>query len=446
MPRDHSKTRRILIAGLGASGKAALDLAVSRGYEVHAVDEAESEELLEFTESRKDSASITTGWTGGALPEADLAVLSPGIPVSSELYKSLRKNPVETISEIEFAWRHAASPALAVTGTNGKTTVTELSDSILRSIGVDSIAAGNIGKPFSEVAMQTPAPDVYVLELSSFQLRETSSLAPCAAALLNISSDHADNHAGMDEYARIKFGIFDNAGTSILEKGLEKHPLAPGAPVTFSSSPNHADTDYTLSLDNHIMYKSEKIIDFSSTRLRGKHNAENIMAAVALVRAFKPDADVDGIVSAVMDFRPSEHRIELVMSIGGIDYVNDSKSTNPDALRAALETLGGRKNICLIAGGLDKNMDFSAIKDYSGHIKCAFLTGECRKKLASCWEHDINCILSDSFDAAVEGACKAALAGETVLLSPGCASMDAFKDYGERGKYFKDFLKRRIKK
>ncbi|MCK5843812.1 MAG: UDP-N-acetylmuramoyl-L-alanine--D-glutamate ligase [Victivallales bacterium] len=432
---------RILIIGLGVSGRAAAKLADARGFEVCAVDESEgvsSEGIGKIT--------IVTGWKEHeALPECDLIVTSPGVALNSALGRTAAMSDVPVIGEIELASAFIETPILAVTGTNGKTTTTEMTKLIL---GDDAVVAGNIGKPLSEVALEEWCGTV-VAELSSFQLDTTATFAPTAAALLNISSDHQDRHPSFRDYVSAKFAVFrnvSNVSDCIINSSLldewQARTSGKKSPIAFSASGKAAD----VVLDGStVVFKSTPLppVDISGSRIGdGRHNIENFMAAVMLAsRIIDTERLEEGIRRLLSGFSLDAHRQEIILERNEIRYINDSKATNPDSLFAALEVFGEKANVVLIAGGLDKNMDFSISKKYAESIRTTFLLGAAAEKIRGVWEvAGIDCNIVDSFETAVLNAIETAGSGDVVLLSPGCASMDMFANYKERGELFRKIV------
>ncbi|HBC88910.1 MAG TPA: UDP-N-acetylmuramoyl-L-alanine--D-glutamate ligase [Lentisphaeria bacterium] len=455
MKNQSSSFENILVLGLGISGRAAVSLALKLGSNVTAIDEKNSPELAKYKRSlsKNRRLKIILGWKGGRLPASDLTVIviSPGISTTSPMGKSASASGIPVISELEFGARHCRTPIIAITGTNGKTTTTELTCHLLNSIGVKAETAGNIGVPLSRAILARKQPDFYVVEASSFQLDACSTFKPLTAAILNITSDHMNRYRTEDDYAASKFSVFrniDSAEKKIIRSDLLKYwrkfntgrPSRPG-PVIFSSE--KSDSDYYFD-GKDIFIKGRKFMDISETRLLGTHNAENLLASLALVLAVIPDASRERLRKGAKNFRTGPHRLEIVLRKNGITCINDSKATNPDSTVVALKAVGGRKNVCLIAGGLDKNMDFTPVLAEKNRIKAAFLVGECKKKLANLWKNDISCVIFNSFEDAVLAACGKAGRGDVVLLAPGCASMDMFKDYKDRGQKFTFIINRRF--
>ena len=426
--------------GLGKSGLAAIDLARSKGISVVAIDENASDDLAERWPD-DPAVTVDAKFAGKSLPETDLVVISPGIPESSPMARLAEKSETPIIGELDFAASFAECPIVAVTGTNGKTTVTLMTRMIL---GDSAVTAGNIGHPLSKAVLDKNA-EFIVVEASSFQLERAPTFAPSAAALLNIAPDHLDRHPTMDDYAQAKLNIFQNMTNrramairhDLLPLFLERWPENDTPPpTTFSAT----DTNAAIHLDTNGRLTSSvwKLppIKLPTTNLPGRHNIENLMAAAALAAPLLPSDELaENLEKTATKFRPPDHRLEKVLEWNGVTFVDDSKATNPAALEAALERFNTPVN--LVAGGLGKNLDFSSIIPKSGKIKKAFLYGAAKQAMADCWKHDFDLEIFDSFRDAVTAAADNSRHGETVLLSPACASMDLFSDYRERGRTFR---------
>ncbi len=442
-------TGNIIVLGLGISGRSAAALALRKGLTVAAYDQKNSPELENYRDKlASDKFEINLGWEGVKFPRADLIVISPGIGKDSLLGKIAFGSGIPVISEMEFGFRHCPRPIIAITGTNGKTTTTELTCHLINSLGISTATAGNIGVPLCEALLSPKQPNYYVVEASSFQLDTCASFAPLCAAILNITSDHMNRYADENEYVSSKFSIFRNISSpegkiirSDLMQYWKEHVSSKEKPVVFSSENFRADYYFD---GTDIFVKGRKFMSFSDTKLLGTHNAENLLSALALVFSAIPGASMLRLREGAKSFMTGPHRLELVLKINGITCINDSKATNPDSTVVALKAVGGHKNVCLIAGGLDKNMDFSPVLGEKNRIKAAFLIGECKKRLANMWKNDISCIIFNSLDEAVLAACDMAEPGDVVLLAPGCASMDMFKDYKDRGQKFTHIINRRF--
>jgi UDP-N-acetylmuramoylalanine--D-glutamate ligase len=390
----------IAVIGYGLSGKAAEALAHSLGLKVKIFDDLDGVVQPDFS-------------------GCGLIVISPGVPPSSATYQAAVKSGIELVSELEFGSRHCPCRMLAITGTNGKTTTTELTVYLLKACGIDARPAGNIGLPLCEAVMDAAPDTVLVIEVSSFQLELCGSFAPEAAAILNIDVDHLDRYNGdITDYAKTKMKIFNRiecpenciAGFSLMHDQRFAELLPAG-------------TKNTIVLrDNALWCGDDKIIDLADTKLNMPHNVENLAAALELVRCVCGHEALfsAGLVDAVKAFTPGAHRMEIVLERDGVIYVNDSKATNPAAVVAAVNALRNGRNILLILGGLDKGMDFSGLRELAPAVKRAYITGSCRDKIASAVEGFIEFKVIEDFDEAVRQACREAVTGDVVLLSPAC--------------------------
>ncbi len=408
----------IKIIGAGHSGKAAAQLA---------------EALDISTEILSDDNSLASN---NNFDDCQLIIVSPGVPPESPLYREAVSSGKEIISELEFGARHFSGKYLAVTGTNGKTTTTELTTHLLQALDINAVAAGNIGHPFCTVCADVingrlPADIIPVIEVSSFQLERTSSFAPIAALLLNVAEDHLDRYpGGINEYTLVKEKIFKN--------------VSPENQIYGISYKKNTDSRFKIE-DGIIKFDALPVISFAKLQLKGIHNQENVIGALELISRLMPltEAHLKSLSKALQSYTPGKHRIEKILERNGITYIDDSKGTNPAAAIAALRSVpDNNKSIRLILGGLDKGMDFSPLKDYSARIEKVYILGECREKLYKTLHDTLNCEKFTDFDKCVLTACKEACKGDTVLLSPGCASWDMFKNYKERGKRFCELVKK----
>ena len=450
----------ILICGYGISGRGAAALAAASGKEIVIADERGSAEMrCAADELRKHGASVRTvfNWKEGvALPKCGTVVVSPGIRRESPLCKAARNALIpggEWLSELEYALRNVHCPFLSITGTNGKTTTTELTTALLRANGLAAESAGNIGAALSECALEAKqrSAGFLVIETSSFQLENISAFPACPAAILNLASDHIDRHGSFEEYARTKFKVFAesmDASQRIMNSDLRPwlKKFLPGTAVTTFSAAD-PEADFTLK-DNVIHFHGRPVFDTAAGQLKGVHNAENMMAALALLRAVKGDDALfrTETAAALGSFRSGPHRMEIFAECRGVTYVNDSKATNPHAVNAAVRRFASGRNLLLVLGGLDKGMDFSELEVSFPAIKQAFLTGSCREALFSELSGRVKCKLSGDFASAVHDACAAAEPGDVVMLSPATASMDQFKNYAERGDAFKRLVLESLRK
>jgi UDP-N-acetylmuramoylalanine--D-glutamate ligase len=323
---------------------------------------------------------------------------------------------------MEFGSRFWHLPLLAITGTNGKTTTTELTCFLLRACGVKAECCGNIGRPLSDLAAGPGDCEVAVIEVSSFQLEQVENFAPLAAAILNFQSDHIDRYpGGFTEYCAVKEKIFDRVSPENRIYGLSFSDKT--RRVTFNNG--------LLSVDGKPFF------DLAGSDLPGFHNGENAAAAVELCLRYLPENKVfsEEFTNALRNFRRGRHRVEFVCTRNGVNYVNDSKGTNPAAVLAAIDSLPGK--LVILLGGLGKGMDFSVLAEKAERFRAAVIFGADRQEIAKVLHGKCLCIdCGTDFEKAVKNASEIALPGDTVLLSPACASMDMFKNYAERGEIF----------
>jgi len=446
--------KKIAVLGLGKSGRSAVKLALKSGYSVCAVDNSDSTNLRNFQNHFAEDKNVKfkLGCNKLKLTDFDKIVISPGIRPDSPLGRSASASGIPIVSELEFGLSFLKIPFLAITGTNGKTTVTEMTAMILQNCGLNAVSIGNIGTPASEVALTETDYNIAVVEASSFQLENSKNLFPLGAALLNIHSDHIDWHKSFTNYFNAKLKIFRNINAeknTVINYNLINSQLIKSAiltdflPLTFSYESSDADIYYD-SVTNEIHSKFfNSPISIEKLKKFSRHNIENTLAAVALSASAVKDTKKlkPAIIEFIENFKTSPHRQELIAVHKGVKFINDSKSTNPLSLIAAIDATSDKeKSICLIAGGLDKQMDFSDVLKYKNQIKVIFLIGDSKKSLVSLWNDDIHCILCDTLKDAVFRAVDFADSGDVILLSPGCASMDMFENYQERGNVFRDLV------
>jgi UDP-N-acetylmuramoylalanine--D-glutamate ligase len=441
----------ILILGCGESGASAARLALWRGdSRVTVLDSASTPALVvRAAELSALGARVELGWRHPTWPgQESLCVVSPGIADEHALGQLASRLSCPVIGELEYAYRHLSCPIIAITGTNGKTTSVELLAHCLRGVGKNVRAAGNIGTSLSAIVPESANLDFAIVEASSFQLERTSCFTAETAAILNVSDDHLDRHRSRVEYLRSKLRIFKNLrspqhaviradlpkmdGFSLSEgwTSFSRHPMAEGWYVNDARELCHND---------------EVLMSASDLQLRGSHNLENVLAVFALAEAVGiPARDC---VPHAKTFAASQHRLELVAEHAGVRYINDSKATNPDAVVQALHTLaeGDRRHVLLLAGGRDKNMNFSAVTPcLQRWVRDVFVFGETRDHLADVWQDAAPCHKHHTIEGIVEDAVAAATDGDVVLLSPGCASHDMFSSYAERGTRFTQAIRRTL--
>ena len=447
---NETMKKRLIILGGGESGVGAALLAKQQGYDVFLSDASSLKDIY-----RKELENATIQFEEGAHSEkkilgADEVVKSPGIPENNAMVQMIREKGIPVISEIELAFRHkGTSRIVAITGSNGKTTTTALTYHICKTAGADCAMVGNIGFSFARQVAQEPK-ELYVAEVSSFQLDDIATFRPDVAVLTNITEDHLDRYDyKFENYIRSKFRITMNQRSSdhfiyclddeVTMKYLDQNKLTPN-PLPFTMRkevPNGAFIkDGDMYVRTGVDYMTMSVFDFA---LKGKHNQYNTMAAC--IAASTLDLRKEKIREAVTTFQNLEHRMEHVATIRGIEFINDSKATNVNSTWYALESM--TKPTILILGGVDKGNDYSLMMDLvKEKVKAIICLGTDNRKIHEAFTNVINPIVSTGSAAeAVKAAYHFAEKGDVVLLSPACASFDLFKNYEDRGKQFKEAVR-----
>jgi UDP-N-acetylmuramoylalanine--D-glutamate ligase len=428
--------QHIAVLGAGLSGSAAALLLKSEGAEVTVLDSAEENKLLKSTIDNLRAHGVRV--ICGAAADEDssdyqLGIISPGIDPASRLARNFSSCGIDMISELELASWSCDIPIIAITGTNGKTTTTEMLAQMLNACGQRTIACGNIGKPLSEVAREKQPFDVLTVEVSSFQLEGIRTFRPAISLWLNFAPDHLDRYRSVADYRAAKLRIFENQADSdvAVVNALDKLPAIRPRKITFSAYTNQADFRV---FEGAIIYHGDVVLRLADTKLRGLHNIENLMGTLAagLARglSFKQ------MVPPLCAYEPRPHRCEFVRELAGVDYVNDSKATNLDAVDKALRTQN--KPVVLIAGGKDKGFTFDPLRSVvKGKVKSTILIGEMAESISRSWNGAVKSEIANSLADAVERAHAAAQSGDVVLFSPGTSSFDMFKSYADRGDQFR---------
>jgi len=430
------KNQNIAVLGAGLSGSAAALLLRSEDAHVTILDSAEEKNLLKSTIDNLRSQDVRV--ICGALADKDsstyqMAVLSPGIDPDSRLARNFSSRKINMIGELELGWRSCEVPVIAVTGTNGKTTTTELVAQMLNACGQQTIACGNIGKPLSEVAREKKQFDVLTVEVSSFQLETIQRFRPSISLWLNFAPDHLDRYRSVTDYRAAKLRIFENqtADDVAIVNAVERLPEIRARTITFSAYVDQAD--FLLS-EGAIIYQNEAVLRLSDTKLRGLHNIENLMATLAAGMA--RGLSFREMTPPLCTYEPRPHRCEFVREVGGVAYVNDSKATNLDAVEKALRAQ--TKPVILIAGGKDKGFTFDPLRPLiEEKVKSTILIGEMAESIRRSWSGVASSDIAISLADAVERAHAVAGPGEVVLFSPGTSSFDMFKSYADRGDQFR---------
>jgi UDP-N-acetylmuramoylalanine--D-glutamate ligase len=447
--------KQVLVIGLGVSGVAASQLLMRCGALVSAIDSSDNRELrLQAEQLRAAGVKVQLGATAAPGGIFELVVVSPGVPPENPIVASLKARGVPIIGEFEFGSQNSLCLNIAITGTNGKTTTTELVERLLRHNQVRTMAAGNIGVPLCGVVEQTRELDFLTLEVSSFQLETIKFFRPAIAVMLNITPDHLDRYSSMSEYIRAKGRLFENQqgfdwaviqSEALTLLRAEKVSI-PSKIITFSANDRTAD----ITLERGLLISRMEdwpgpLLNMDQCLLRGPHNAENLMATLAIGRILR--VPLERMIETLKNYAPAPHRCEQVADIDGVRFVNDSKATNVDAVqKALLSTQPSRDsapNVWLIAGGRDKGLDYHDLGPLlSQRVKGVFLIGEAREKIRAAWGLFTSCTPVDSLLEAVRRAADSAVAGDVVLLSPACSSFDQFRNYQHRGDVFREAVAR----
>lgn len=452
------KDTLVLVAGAGISGIGAVGLLKAAGADVILYDGNEKLDEEQLYEKMRvscvedlDSVDIVLGELSEELAEEiDLCVISPGIPLDVPFVKLLRAKNKPVWGEIELAYRCSRGKVIGITGTNGKTTTTALTGQIMADYFDSTFVVGNIGTPYTLMAGKTNDSSVTVAEISSFQLETIEEFAPCVTAILNVTPDHLNRHKTMECYTETKLSITKNQTEQQVcvlnyeDEALRKAAENMRCKVVFFSSRTELTDGVYMDADRNI-YLAENgaktlLMNASEMKLVGVHNVENVMAAIAIAEAMQVPEEI--YLNTIKNFDAIEHRIEFVKNIRGVVYYNDSKGTNTDASKKALEAM--EQKTVLIAGGYDKGSEYDDwVEAFGDKIKCLVVIGATKDKIAeTARKHGFTNIKeAATLKEAVEISAAEAVSGEAVLLSPACASWDMFKSYEERGKLFKQYVK-----
>jgi UDP-N-acetylmuramoylalanine--D-glutamate ligase len=454
MQRDFFQNKRVAVIGAARTGVAVARALIPLGAAVHVFD-AKSEEALGGTAAllRTLGAGVSLGAEdGAALLEADIVVPSPGVWKTNPVLVSARERGQTVWSEPEVAYRISQAPILGITGTNGKTTTTALLGAMLSDAGRDARVGGNIapGRPLIEIASDAPANALLVGEISSFQLEWIAEFRPLIGILTNLSSDHLNRHGSMQEYAAMKARLFENQTQNehAIVKADDAAALAigrAGRGTLWTWSRRGPVARGAFLRDSEIVFRDgqgeTRLASASDVLIPGAHNLENAMAAAIAGKILGLSAD--NILHTLTRFRGVEHRMEPVATIRGARYVNNSMCTNPEALVSSLEAYA--EPVIAIVGGVNKALDYRGVADALGSRCKAVLTiGEMAPEFARMAREagTPNVAECGTLEAAVAAAAALARSGDVVILAPGCASMDQFRDFEDRGAQFKDLVRR----
>jgi UDP-N-acetylmuramoylalanine--D-glutamate ligase len=434
--------KKVLVVGLGKTGRETIRFLLDKGAEVRASDKMNREEIGDRICELEDlGVEIEAGGHDiRSFLWADFIVLSPGVPFKEPVVAEALRSGKEVISEVELAYRFLKKPIIGVTGSNGKTTTVRLIAEILRAGGKSVFLGGNIGVPLISIAGEDECYDILVLELSSFQLQGVKSFAPFIGIILNISPNHLDHHTSLEEYADSKKKLFENQNESQFAVYNCDDPLLASLPYSPSRKIPFGRTapEWGVSLREGVARFMGDCFDLRGMKLIGAHNMENAMAAIAAAKICGIASDI--VQREILAFEPIEHRIEFVREIRGARVYNDSKSTSPGATLRALESFP--PPITLIAGGKDKGTSYEILKrEVADKVRRLVLIGEARHRLDEELGSLTETHLADTLEEAVHIALCGVTVGHTVLFSPACSSFDMFSSYEERGRRFKEIVK-----
>ncbi|UCG93636.1 MAG: UDP-N-acetylmuramoyl-L-alanine--D-glutamate ligase [Candidatus Aerophobus sp.] len=442
------KGKKVLVLGMGISGMGATRLLKDKGAKVTINELEDSKEMrARAREFERNGIKVILGSHPlEVLAGHQLIVLSPGIPLDIPLLRQAEKLHIPIMGELELAYRFLPDGSLiAITGTNGKTTTTVLTEKILKKAYKDVQIAGNIGIPLSEVVRRPGK--IIVTEVSSFQLETIKKFSPFISCILNITPDHLDRHPDLEQYIWLKSRILTNQesdGYTILNRDDPRvYPLRrkTRAEVIFFSQIERLERGVFLR-GPHIMRKfegEEVVVSRDEISFTGSHNLENILSAIAITSLYRLEREA--VREALLEFKGLPHRCEPVARIRGVDFINDSKATNEGAVKSCLESIA--QPIILIMGGKDKGANFFYLRNViKERVKRVILLGEAKRVIKA--QLNTICLLSEveNMRDAVREAFNKAQKGDCVLLSPACASFDQFKNYEERGEIFKEEVRK----
>jgi UDP-N-acetylmuramoylalanine--D-glutamate ligase len=444
------KNKRVLVVGLGKSGLSAAMFLRARGARVTVSDARSAVALANEIPALLEAGIMVESGGHGLLTfrRQDLIVVSPGVPTDTPEVQQTKAFGMPIIGEVELASRFLQGKIVAITGSNGKTTTTTLVGKIFSDAGLPTLVGGNIGLPVIDLVEKSTQETISVLEVSSFQLETIEDFHPHIAVVLNITPDHLDRHGSFENYAAAKTRITerqdaedflvlnaeDKATQMVAAKTKAqifwfslRRPVKQGAFV-------HGESIVFVAREGA---KAEPVMPVSEIHLKGSHNVENVLAAVCAARLGGISAEI--IRQAVGGFKAVEHRLELVKSVHGVEFYNDSKATNVDAAMKAVASFGG--GIHLILGGKDKDSDYGTMSDLlKERVKAVYTIGSAAEKIERQLHGVVKMVQAGTIQTAVQEAAKAAVAGDVVLLSPACSSFDQFENYEHRGRVFREVV------
>ncbi|HEX8985031.1 MAG TPA: UDP-N-acetylmuramoyl-L-alanine--D-glutamate ligase [Bryobacteraceae bacterium] len=436
------RDQNVFVAGMAQSGLAVVEFLVGKGARVRAVDSKPLDQLKGAGAVLERLGVKFAVQSPGVFGCADLIVLSPGVPADLEELEAARRRGVRVIGEVELAGEFLEGPIIGITGANGKTTTTALVGHILKEAGIPVQVGGNIGTPVTAMVATSRPGQWNVLELSSFQLETTDRFRARIGVCVNVTPDHLDRHHSFENYANAKARLFttqrpgdfavlnaDDATTASFARRTQAEVVW----FSFRKGEGRLWAD-----DAAVHFDGKPFLQVADIPLRGRHNVENTMAAAGATHM--AGASLEAIAAAVKTFPGVEHRIEFVRKLDGIDFYNDSKATNVDATMKAIDAFPG--NLWLILGGKDKGSDYTVLREpLRRKAKAVLLVGAAAQKIKSHLGDAVRLMETGTIEEAVRAAYREAVAGDTILLAPACASFDQFTGYEQRGRVFKDLVR-----
>lgn len=428
-----------VVLGLGVTGLSCVRYLSRRGVAFTVVDTRSNPPGLTQLLREFPDVPVFLGEVPDAVVEsAARIIVSPGLGLDQPLVKKAVAAGAEVVGDVDLFVREAAAPVIGITGSNAKSTVTELVGQMAKVAGINVAVGGNLGTPALDLLSEQC--ELYVLELSSFQLERAGRLNLAVATVLNITADHLDRHGNLPGYHRAKHKIFSGCNKVVVNKNdpLTMPLVAEGVAVTSWRMGEPELGGFGLRLKGeteYLCYQFENLLPVRELAMAGRHNVANALAALAIGHA--ADLPMEAMLATLREFSGLPHRCQAVAEIHGVSFINDSKGTNPGATEAALKGLGSARNIVLIAGGVGKGADFDQLRSAAvAHCKLLVLIGEAAEEMRASLAGCVEIVLADSLNQAVCIAAENAVAGDCVLLSPACASFDMFSGFEERGQAF----------
>jgi UDP-N-acetylmuramoylalanine--D-glutamate ligase len=445
------KNKRVLVVGLGKSGKSAALFLRERGAQVTVSDSRSAEALGEQIPALLDAGiAVETGGHGAlTFRKQELIVVSPGVPYDMPELQQARALGLPIVGELELASRYLQGQIVAITGSNGKTTTTSLVGKIFADAGGPTLVGGNIGTPVIDLIAESTPQTWSVLEVSSFQLETVEEFAPRIAVVLNITPDHLDRHGSFENYAAMKARITARqTAEDFLVLNAEDKPTQMVAAKTKAQiywfSGRRAVKQGAFVHGESVVFiahegaRAEPILPVAEIPIKGAHNVENVLAAVCTARLGGVSAE--SIRASVASFKAVSHRLEFVAKIRGVDFYNDSKATNVDATKKALEAFAS--GVHLILGGKDKNSDYTELAELiRARVRTVYTIGAAAEKIERHLAGVVKIVSAGTLDVAVKTAAESAVEGDVVVLAPACASFDQFTGYEQRGRTFVELVK-----